>query len=422
MKPIFALVDGNSFYASCERVFRPDLANRPIVVLSNNDGCVVARSSEAKAIGIPMGAPLFQLKTLIQKHRVVVFSSNYELYADMSSRMMQSIASLVPQIEVYSIDECFADLSGMNHLNELGHQIRDRVLQWVRIPTCVGIGSSKVLAKLANHIAKKNDQCSGVCNLVEMTEAALSALLSRIEVGDVWGIGRQLSAKLNASGIQTAQDLRCADHAMLLAKFGIVVERISRELDGHSCLTLETTPPPKKQIVRSRSFGEMVIDLPNLQAAVSNHIASAAEALRAQDSVAGLLTVYIRTNYFRETDPQYSGHLSMGFSPATSDTLLLNQAAQSLLKRIYRAGYAYKKAGVALAAIEPAQTIQTDMFQIESSPTRQQLMATLDQLNQRFGRGTVGVATSIQAKNWQMNRQRLSPCYTTRLSDLVVVN
>lgn len=421
MQPVFALVDGNSFYASCERVFRPDLTGRPIAVLSNNDGCVVARSAEAKAVGIPMGAPYFQIKTQLQQNRVVVFSSNYELYADMSSRMMQSIASLVPQIEVYSIDECFADLTGMPNRTELAKQIRALVLQWIRIPTCVGVGASKVLAKLANHLAKKREQFQGVCNLVDMSETERTALLASIPVSDVWGIGMQLNLKLQACNVHTAKDLRDADHAMLLAKFGVVVERISRELAGHSCLPLETITAAKKQLVRSRSFGELVTDLPNLQAAITHHITSACEALRAQDSVAALLTVFIHTNRFRDTDPQYCGQLSIGLSPATNDSLLLNQAAQRLLKRIYRQGFAYKKAGVVLSGIEAAQTVQQDMFQAEASPSRQHLMATLDQLNQRYGRGTVGLASNLQGKAWQMNRQQLSPCYTTRLGELVVI-
>lgn len=420
--PVFALIDGNSFYASCERVFRPDLAARPIVVLSNNDGCVVARSAEAKAAGIPMGAPYFQIKSQLQQSAVEVFSSNYELYADMSSRMMQSIASLVPQIEVYSIDECFADLTGIANRTELAQQIRARVLQWVRIPTCVGVGASKVQAKLANHLAKKQQRLQGVCNLVDMSDTERTQLLAAMPVGEVWGIGRQLTIKLQACGIHTARDLRDADHAMLLSKFGVVVERISRELAGHSCLGLEALASNKKQLLRSRSFGQLITDLPNLQAAISHHIASASEALRAQHSVASLLTVYIHTNRYRAVEAQYSGQLSVGLTPATSDTLQLNQMAQTLLRRIFRKGYAYKKAGVVLSGIESAHGAQQDMFCQAVSPERERLMAALDCINQRYGSGSVVLANSLQGGAWRMNRQHLSPCYTTRIQDIAVAN
>lgn len=419
-QPVFALVDGNSFYASCERVFRPDLDHKPIIVLSNNDGCVVARSAEAKALGIPMGVPLFQIRNEIRQHGIEVFSSNYELYADMSARMMASIASLVPRIEVYSIDECFADLTGLPDRTALGHAIRARVLQWAHIPTCVGIGPSKVLAKLANHLAKKNKAWNGVCNLVDMPSTELSALLDTVKAGDIWGIGRKLSVHLQGMGIHTAKQLRDAEPGSIRKRFGVVVERICRELAGISCLELSEVNEPKQQIIRSRSFGQLVTDKAVLQAAIATHISSAAEALREQDTQASIINVFIHTNRFREQDLQYCGSKTTSLPAPSSDTLILNQLAMRLLDQAYKPGYLYKKAGVMLAGIESSQHQQTDLFAAKSDPARDKLMAAMDSLNTRYGRGTVQVATAAQSEDWRMCREKLSPCYTTRADQLFI--
>ncbi len=419
-QPIFALVDGNSFYASCEKAFRPDLANKPMVVLSNNDGCVVARSSEAKALGIPMGAPLFQIRKEIRQHGIVVFSSNYELYADMSARMMASIASLVPRIEVYSIDECFADFTGLPDRTELGHAIRNRVRQWTQITTCVGIGPSKVLAKLANHLAKKNKEMNGVCNLVDMPSTELGTILGTVNVGEIWGIGRKLSVHLQGIGIRTARQLRDAEQGMIRKRFGVVVERICRELAGHSCMELSEVTEPNQQIIRSRSFGQLVADKAALQAAVATHISSAAVALREQGTQASVLNVFVHTNRFREQDVQYYGSKTASLVSPTSDTLILNKLAMRLLDQAYKPGYLYKKAGVMLAGIESATGQQADLFAAKSSPEREKLMEAIDSLNSRYGRGTVQVATATQNEDWRMCRERLSPCYTTKIHHLIV--
>jgi DNA polymerase V len=417
--PVFALIDGNSFYASCEKAFRPDLRHAPVVVLSNNDGCVVARSAEAKLLGIPMGAPLFQIQKDIRKHGIVVFSSNYELYADMSARMMAAIASLTPRIEVYSIDECFADLTGIAERQALGTLIRRRVYKWARIPTCVGIGPSKVLAKLANHIAKKNAHWNGVCNLVDMEDQQRDALLADIPAGSIWGIGRKLSAHLQKMGIHTALQLRDADQGTIRKRFGVVVERICRELAGHSCLALSEVSEPNQQIIRSRSFGQLVTEKVALQAAISTHVCSAVAVLREQGTLASVLNVFIHTNRFREQDAQYVGSKNAALVFPSSDTLQFNQLALQLLDDIYQPGFLYKKAGVMLAGIETGTRLQTDFFAQKDSAESEQLMQTLDALNHRFGRGTVQLATAMQSEDWRMSRQQLSPCYTTRVDALL---
>lgn len=418
-RPVFALVDGNSFYASCEKAFRPDLANKPVVVLSNNDGCVVARSAEAKLLGIPMGAPLFQIQKEIRKHGIVVFSSNYELYADMSARMMAAIASLTPRIEVYSIDECFADLTGIPDLEMLGHSIRNRVRQWTQITTCVGIGHSKVQAKLANHLAKKNKDWNGVCNLIDMPSTELDTILGKVKVGEIWDIGRKLSAHLQVMNIHTARQLRDADQGTIRKRFGVVVERICRELAGVSCLELSEVHEPNQQIIRSRSFGQLVSDKMALQAAVSTHVSSAVAVLREQGTLASVINVFIETNRFREQDLQYHGSKSTALAHPSSDTLQFNRLAMQLLNDIYKPGYLYKKAGVMLAGIETGTRLQTDLFAQKDSPERDKLMQTLDALNGRYGRGTVQLATAMQSEDWRMCRKKLSPCYTTKIIEVV---
>lgn len=419
-RPVFALVDGNSFYASCEKAFRPDLTYKPVVVLSSNDGCVVARSAEAKLLGIPMGVPYFQIQQEIRKHNIVVFSSNYELYADMSARMMACIASVVPRIEVYSIDECFADLTGIPDLSKLGRTIRQRVHQWTRITTCVGIGYSKVQAKLANHVAKKNKLLNGVCNLVDMPESERDNILAATKVQEIWGVGRKLAPKLQAKGIYTAKQLRDADPVSIQKYFGVVVQRLCRELAGHSCMELSEISEPNQQIMRSRSFGQLVTEKAALQAAVSTHISNALEALREQHSVANILTVYLHTNHFREQDAQYHAGKTAVLASPSADTLVFNHQAMKLLNQLYRAGYLYKKAGIMLGGIESADNIQNDLFAQNDSPARDKLMQTMDVLNARYGRGTVQVGSTQLSEKWQATKQNLSPCYTTRIENILV--
>ena len=415
----FALIDGNSFYASCERVFRPDLANTPIVVLSNNDGCVVTRTREAKALGIKMGVPYFEVAHLEKRGLLTVFSSNYELYADMSRRMMTAIGSLVPRYEVYSIDECFADLAGMSgDLTALGQEIRARVEQWVGIPTCVGIAPSKTLAKFCNHLAKRHAKLGGVLDWGSLSPERQAKALHSEPVAEVWGIGRKLSEQLAAMGIRTALELAGADTALIRRRFGVVVERVVRELQGVSCLTLEEVTPPRQQLVRSRSFGERVTAREDLLAAIAHHTAQAAADLRTQDSVAGLIGVQLHTHRFREQDAQYHACDWHPLPVPCNDTLTLTRAAVALLNRLYRPGYAYKKTGVTLAALEAGPARQIDWLSPDTPPNATALMNTLDAINQRYGRGTLKLAAETLGQRWQMRRDRVSPCYTTRFDQL----
>ena len=343
---MFALIDGNSFYCSCERVFRPELKNVPVVVLSNNDGCVVARSTEAKALGIKMGEPYFRVKHLVSQGRLKAYSSNYELYADLSRRMMETIAGCVPAVEVYSIDECFADMSGIENLAIHGHQIRSRVLQWVGIPTCVGIAPTKTLAKFCNYLAKKYpSHFEGVVVWSNWSESIRMRALRSEAVNEIWGIGNRIASKLAAQGILTALDFVLADTATLRRRYGVTVERTQREMQGIACDGLHPKPAPKQNLVRSRSFGTRIDTLEALKAAITHHISSGAEALRKDKLTASSVSVFLHTDFFKESDPQYHNSQTISLTVPTSDTVLLNHAAQKILETIYRSGYLYKNAG-----------------------------------------------------------------------------
>lgn len=416
--PVFALVDCNNFYASCEKLFNPTLRDRPVVVLSNNDGCVVARSAEVKALGIPMGVPWFKIQQEAKRYGIVAFSSNYELYGDLSNRVVEVLSAFSPNIEVYSIDESFLELTGFERLGyqAYGAEIRQRVADWLGLAVCVGIGPTKTLAKLANHAAKKSlAGAEGVCDFLSMKPADLTRLLACIPVGEVWGIGRKITAHLEAMGITSALHLREADAETLRARLSVVVERTIRELRGVSCLELEEVVPDKQQIMCSRSFGTLVYERAKLEEAVASYIGRAAEKLRAQDALAGALQVYIRTNIFKPEVPQYQKGLTVPLPEATSDTRLLVAWALRILKRIYRPGFAYHKAGVMLLDITPKGSQQFSLFASSgvASARSGKLMEALDGINQRYGRGTLRVAAEGVEKAWQMRRGNLSPGYTT---------
>ncbi len=415
---MYALVDGNSFFCSCERVYRPDLKDRPIVVLSNNDGCVVARNAEAKALGIKMGVPYFQVAYLAKQGKLEVFSSNYELYGDLSRRMMQTIASLSPRIEIYSIDECFADFTGLDRFAFRAAEIRARVLQWVGIPTCVGVAPTKTLAKFCNHLAKKHAQFKGVVVWPDWTDAIQDRALNSEPVSEIWGIGRKLTESLNRQGIKTAKDLKYANTASLRRQHGVVLERIQRELQGIPCLELDEVQDAKKQLIRSRSFSQEISDLPTLSAAITHHISSGAAALRKQKSQAYIVGVTIRTNQFKDT-PQEYGWQTMRLAVPSSDTILLNQAAQTLLKRIYKKACQYKKCGIELSGIESVNHQQQDWLVQGDSDERLALMGTVDRLNQRYGPGTLVLGSENYNKDWLMRRDLKSLCCTTQFSELL---
>ena len=420
MRPQIALVDCNNFYVSCERVFRPDLINTPVVVLSNNDGCAVSRSNEAKALGIKMGQPWFECKDLAEEHGIVALSSNYALYADMSNRVMSILSNFAPRQEVYSIDESFLDLTGMPKLRDVSYEIRERVGQWTGIPVCVGIGPTKTLAKLANFIAKRHPRSKGVFNYNDLTEVQQVNLLSQIEVGEVWGIGRRISARLADHGIHTVQDLRLAHTATLRAEFGVVVEKTQRELQGVQCIDLEEIAPAKKQIVSSRSFGQTVRDVAVLKDAMSTFVANACAKLRAQGSHTSLIQVSLHTNRFRKDLPQYNPCFTLPLPQPTNDSLVVNRWADYLVGYMFKPEYEYKKAGIMLGEITPVGQYQADWLEPPQA-TSTKLMDALDGLNQRFGRGTVKVSTQGAFKEWQMRQERKSPNYTTAWDEVPIV-
>lgn len=422
--PLFALVDCNNFYASCEKLFDPKLTNRPVVVLSNNDGCVVARSAEVKALGIPMGVPWLKIQKEAKQYGIVAFSSNYALYADMSNRVVEVLGEFTPSLEVYSIDESFLDLTGVNQdLVEYGQAIRRRIQRWLGLAVCVGIAPTKTLAKLANHCAKKGlAGADGVCNFSSMSDSQLSQLFASIDVGEVWGVGRKIHSRLANLGITTVHQLRDAAPEMIRAKFSVVLERTVRELRGVSCLELEEVAPDKQQIMCSRSFGQYVEDCDQLKEIVASYVSRAAEKLRHQDSLAGALMVFIRTNPFNPRAAQYHRSLSIPLPEATADTRILINWALRVLRRIYRPDFAYQKAGVMLSELRPRTTAQASLFADPDDDRGRQLMDTIDAINRRWGRGTLRSAAEGMKKPWQMKRQRLSAAYTTDWKGLPLVH
>lgn len=390
---------------------------------------MVARSAEVKALGVPMGAPWFQLKDLAKQHGIIARSSNYTLYGDMSQRMHSVIGQFSPDQEIYSIDESFLDLTGFNRdLIEYGQQIRSKVLQWVGIPVCVGIGSTKTLAKLANHTAKKSlipEMSFGVSDLNQLSGSELHKLLSRIEVGEVWGVGRKLSQRLNSMGINTVQQLKDASVTKIKNEFNVILARTVSELNGEQCLQLEDVAPPKQQIISSRSFGQPIFLLEDLSEAVVSYTARAGEKLRRQNSVAQAIQVYLMTNPFKPKEPQYSNSVTVKLLNPTDDSFKLAEATLYGLKRIYKPCYAYKKAGIMLVDLCPANQVPVDLFsQIELPDTERSkvLMATLDEINAKMGRGTVRSAGEGLAKVWAMRSSNKSQEYTTDWSQLPIAS
>lgn len=424
MTRAIALVDCNNFYVSCERLFQPKLEGKPVVVLSNNDGCVVSRSQEVKDLGIKMAVPWYQLKDLAKRHGIIPRSSNYSLYADLSNRVMSLLSGYAPQQEVYSIDECFLELTGIHTVHaELAQTMRQQIKRHVGIPVCVGIGASKTLAKLANHVAKKDPRCQGVCDLNTYSPSALDDLLARFPVGEVWGVGRRSTGRLQAMGIDTVLDLKRASPKRIRDEFSVVLERTIAELNGIACLELDELMPDKQQIICSRSFGHLLGNLPDLEQAVIAYTSRAAEKLRNQNSIAGVIQVYVRTNPHRERDPQHQEAMLLPLHEATDDTRLLCHAALRGLRRIYRSGYAYQKAGVVLTAITPRAARPRTLFDdIESQQKSHALMTTMDAINRRMGSGSLKLLGEGTQKNWAMRRENVSPCYTTKWQELAVVS
>jgi len=417
MKEVFALVDCNNFYVSCERVFNPKLAHRPVVVLSNNDGCIVARSNEAKALGIGMGVPAFEVADLIKKHNVEVFSSNYTLYDDMSSRVMEVLSTFTPDIEVYSIDEAFLNLAGFKcSLTDYGRKIRQTVKKWTGIPVSVGIAGTKTLAKVANHIAKKSARVDGVPDLTDSTN--LEQVLAEVPVEKVWGVGIRTAIKLKRVGIETAFDLSKADINWIRNRFGVVGVRTVYELRGICCYQLEQNPPAKKSLVVSRMFGKPVESVEQLKEAAASYASRAGEKLRRAKLAAGLMTVFVTTSRFIKN--KYFNSHTVEFESATNNTTELIRAALLSIDYLYRKNCQFKKCGVILTALVSESRIQQSLFDNTDREKSHRLMKAVDAVNARVSSPLRWAAEGL-CQSWQVKFNRRSCRYTTRWDELLKV-
>lgn len=411
---MYGLVDCNNFYASCERVFNPSLNGKPVVVLSNNDGCVIARSNEAKALGIKMGIPAYQIKDLVSSHGVAVFSSNYTLYGDMSGRVMSMLSELSPEIEVYSIDEAFLNLHGIRDLDIIGRKMVDRVTRGTGIPVSLGVAPTKTLAKIANKFAKKYPAYNQLC-IIDSEEKRIKAL-QLTEIGDVWGIGRRQAAKLQKEGIKTAYDFTRISGSWVRKNMTVVGERTWKELQGISCIDMETAPPAKKQICTSRSFGKMLTDIETISEAIASHASTCAKKLRHQHSYASSLMVFIHTNNFREDLPQYWRNIVLHFPVPTNDTQEIVRYALSGLKSIFLNGYQYKKAGVIITEI--TEGAQLGLFDRVDRDKQERLMQAIDKINGEHG-NNIKLAVQGTGRGWKLKQEQLSGHYTTNLNQII---
>ncbi|MDX7437234.1 Y-family DNA polymerase [Citrobacter cronae] len=421
---MFALVDVNSFYASCETAFRPDLKGRPVVVLSNNDGCVIARNTEAKRAGVKMGEPYFKQKDLFRRYGVVCFSSNYELYADMSCRVMSTLEAMSPRCEIYSIDEAFCDLTGVRNcrvLQEFGQELKDAVYQNTGLAVGVGIAQTKTLAKLANHAAKKwQRQTGGVVDLSNQDRQR--KLMAALPVDEVWGVGRRISKKLEAMGIKTVLDLADTDIHFIRKHFNVVLDRTVRELRGEPCLELEEFAPVKQEIVCSRSFGERITDYDSMRQAICSYASRAAEKLRGEHQYCRFISTFVKTSPFALNEPYYGNSASVKLLTPTQDSRDIIAAATRSLDAIWKDGHRYQKAGVMLGDFFSQGIAQLNLFD-DNAPRRgsEKLMEVLDHLNAKEGKGALYFAGQGIQQQWAMKREMLSPRYTTRYEDLLQV-
>lgn len=423
---VLALVDCNNFYVSCERAFHAAIQHTPVIVLSNNDGCVVARSNEAKKLGIKMGQPVFECERLIREHKVQVFSSNYSLYADISARVMSVLSQFTSRLETYSIDEAFLDLSDLplEDCVEFGREIKARVWQYTGIPVSVGIAATKTLCKIACEVVKQEPQYGGVLDLSGFSEAEIDTLLAKVELRDVWGIGPKYTRFLENYGFRTAKDLKYADERWIRKYLTVVGERTVLELRGICCLPLEIAHPTKKGIMCAKSFGRDITSPDELQEAVATYTARAAEKLREQDTLASQITVFVHTNAFHKDEPQYSNSFTIRLRHPTSFTPTLIRYALTALRAIYRKGYRYKKAGVLLNHISASDFVQPDLFGEFSIPEHTQqarLMAIVDAINQIYGRNTLFFAAQGLSRPWKMQQHRLSARFTTRWDEILTI-
>ena len=412
-----ALIDCNNFYASCERIFNPRLIGKPIVVLSNNDGCIITRSAEAKELGIKMGEPYFKAKKIIDKNNVRVFSSNYSLYGDISQRVMETLARFASDVEIYSIDEAFLGLNGFENyeLSKYCKYIRRTIKQWVGIPVSIGVSTTKTLSKIANNLAKKNKEYDGVCILKSWFDINEALKLTPIE--DVWGIGRRLSVFLKKYKINTAYDFTQLDKGWIRKNMGVVGEKTFLELCGVSCIELELIPSDKKSCCVSRSFSKPVEKIDDLEESVSSYGTRVAEKIREEGLVAESMSIFVLTNYFNRKEKQYSNSIKLQLPYPTNNSIKIVKRALEGIRKIYREGYRYKKAGVILYGLTKAkQTRGLLDYDRENSDS---IMNTLDRINERYGSSTIRLASEGVEKSWRMRRESVSPCYTTRFDDLV---
>ena len=416
---VFALIDCNAFYVSCERVFNPKLNNRPVVALSNNDGCIISRSKEAKALGIKMGVPLFKVKDIVEKEKVVVFSSNYTLYADMSRRVMNIISSSSPYTEIYSIDEAFVELSSLPiDYESYAHQLRQTILQHTGIPVSIGIASTKTLAKVANHKAKKDDSLNGVCSLVNYNN--IDQILELTEVGDVWGVGRRLSKKLINHGIHNAKLLKNCSDSWIRKMMSVNGLKTITELRGISCIPLEEYSMTRKSCCTTRSFGKLLTNLEDIEQAVTTFARRAAERIRSESLAASCVSVFVRTNPFDKKSAYYSNAASRTLSHPTHDSITIIETALLLTKRIFKNNYQYKKAGVLLSGLCDESEIQETLFE-KNYNQNSDLMSAIDAINYRYGRDTLQMASECKVGNWKQKRENCTRNYTTQIDRLLLV-
>ena len=417
---MIALADCNNFYASCERVFNPGLKNKPVVVLSNNDGCVIARSNEAKALGIKMGEPVFKARNIIEKNNVYVFSTNFALYGDMSSRVMSLLNHMSPEIEIYSIDEAFMNFDGIKDHLKLASKMRRTIKKHTGIPISIGIAKTKTLAKIANHVAKRYTK-EGVYVLTGSDK--ILKILEYLPVSKIWGIGPRYSRMLNSEGIKTAYDFTQLNEEWVLKKMTIMGLRLQNELKEKSCFSIDTYPPRKKNICTSRSFGVQVRELRLIQEAITTHAVRCAEKLRSEKGCAKYVSVILKTNPFDTIGEYYNGYKSLSLNIPTNDTVEIIRTANTLLKSMYRKGLTYKKAGVIVGDIIPQDEVQLHLFDIDANYIKKKnLYGTVDKINQKMGRDKVQILGQGIAKRWVLKRERLSPSYTTRWDELLKVH
>lgn len=418
---MYLLADCNNFYASCERVFRPELNGKPVIVLSNNDGCVIARSNEAKALGVRMGQPFFELTELRRQHGIAVFSTNFVMYGDMSNRVKYMLSKYSPQSEDYSIDESFLLLEGFERfdLHEYGQKIAREVRHGTGIPISVGIAPTKTLAKVANKFAKKYPRYKSAC-VIDSDDKRVKAL-KLTDIGDVWGVGRRYEKKLRNMGVNTAYDFTQLTREWVRKHMTVVGEKMWRELRGESCIDIETIPPDKKQIMTSRSFGSMIGDYASLAEAVSNFACICAGKLRKQKSCTTSLMVFLHTNPFREDMPQYYRNIVVNLPVATNSSMEIVHYALEGLRKIYREGYQYKKAGVMLLEIVDMNAVQINLFDTVDRAKHSRIMEVMDFVNGKYDRNKLKLAVQGNGNEWKMRQEQLSPCYTTRLSDILKI-